>query len=308
MRILHVQDIHLKGINPIHRIGDYCNDILTKVDEVGLIAKHCNVDIITDGGDVFNSPVVAYRLIDDFVDIIEQYNIPYYILEGNHTEEGNHPDNGYSVTKHIFKRSKLIRPLNILKRGDTLIQGFHYYHGIEKDLLEKGLKAPKTAAKVKIAIIHAFITLKPFLSHVLHAVAKDINTDFDYILVGHNHIPWRIKEINGIKWINIGCLGRRTITETEIKPSVLFIDTNTEEMEIIPLESAKASSEVFNLQEVAKLKQFNSNLADFINSLKDTQFQALDLKGIIGEIAKKNNVDRKIVENVITRIGRFENE
>lgn len=309
-KFVYLQDVHLKGINPSSRNGDYCSDILTKLEEVLELSSQLEVDFIIDGGDFFDSSLISNTIIDDVLDKIENKKIKWYMLYGNHCLIGHSVNNskGSSLT-HVFRRSKYVEHLTNISTDidSSFIQGFEYYHNIEEDIKDKGLYCPSQNSKTKIAITHAFITLKPFRPDVLHVVAKDIKTDFDIVLCAHYHEPWGIKEINGTKFINIGCFGRTSINEANVKPSILLVNTEPKlTVQILNLKSAKPKEEVFNLDRIEKAKEFNEDIENFINSLKDTKISGLDLRGIIENIAKEKNIDRNIVDEVIERIGTYE--
>ena len=139
----------------------------------------------------------------------------------------------------------------------------------------------------------------------MHIYYKDIKSNFDYILVAHNHHPFNFK-IEDTKIIDIGCIGRRKIDEVEIMPKVALIDTETRQIDLIPLKSAKKGSEVFNLEKVALNKQFEGEINNFIKSLDSTKFQSLDLRGLVEMLSKENNIEKEVKDCVIQRIGENE--
>ena len=311
MKFIYLSDTHIKGKNPNNRIGDYYQDVMAKIKEVVALSKKLKCDYVIHGGDLFNSPNVSNVIIDEFIDLIESAKIPWYIVWGNHDLIGHNVELSNSSTlAHIFRRSKLIQHLDDIniKNFSTYIQGFDYYHNIEGDIKEKGLNCKFPEAKYKIAITHAFFTLKPFLPHVLHIQLKDIKTDFDVVLCAHYHKDWDIKEIDGTKFVNLGAIGRQGIDEVKREPKVLLVDTETKELTIIPLKSAKKGEKVFDIEKIAKVKEFEGNIDNFIKSIESTKFQGLDLRGLIESIGKEKKEDRAVIDELIQRIGRFEDK
>lgn len=307
MKLLYLQDSHIKGINPINRKGDYYQDVMTKIKEVIALSQELKVDKVIHGGDLFDSANVSNVMIDEFIDLVESVGIEWQILPGNHDEIGHNWElsKGSSLA-HIFRRSVIINELTLLpdvKKFDSVLQGFEYYHNIEQDIKEKGLVCKTKGKGFKIAVLHALVTPKPFLPQVMHIPIKDIKTDFNVVLVAHNHYGWGIKGYNGVKFINIGCIGRTGIDEVKITPTVAYIDTETQEIRLIPLKTAKKSSEVFDIEKVEIAKKFEQNIDNFIKSLDSTKFQSLDLRGLIEYLAKENNTDKDVKEEVIKRIG-----
>lgn len=308
-KFLYLSDSHIRGVNSCNRKGSYYSDIMEKYDEILSIAKARKCDFIIDGGDTFDSHTVANTMVDDFVDKIENNKIPYYVVWGNHTERNDSLELSKGTTlDHIFRRSKLINSLDTIEDDYSIIQGFHYFHRIAENLKENGLSCKKNTKKTRIAIVHAMITLKPILEVISHVLAKDLEPDFDYVFVAHNHSPWGIKEIEGNTFINVGCLGRRKIDEADIKPSIVFMDTKIKELEIIPLKSAKAKEKCFDLTKVEIKKEFEADLTNFIESLKGTKIETIDLKDVTEYIAKEKGIEREVIDCVIEKIGRFKSE
>ena len=306
-KILYIQDSHIKGKNPENRLGNYYQDVMTKIKEVIKIAKKNKVKYIIHGGDLYESELVSNVMVDEFIDLVEKAEIQWLILPGNHDEIGHSWElSKASSLAHIFRRSKYIEQLTNMGYTDAItsaeIEGFKYYHNIEQSLKEKGLISNFPTAKYKISIVHAMITLKPLPFECMHVVAKDIKTDFDVVLVAHNHHGWGIKEINGTKFVNIGCIGRRKIDEKDIKPSCLLIDTDTKELKIIELKSAKPAEEVFDLAKVTEQKEFEEDINNFIESLTNIKLEGLDIRGIVEMIGKEKKIEREVIDEVIRRL------
>ena len=316
MKILFLTDSHIKGINPIYRKGSFLGDMTTKISEVIKLSKELGCEKVLHGGDLFDSPLVSLKLCDTFVDMIEHAGIPWGIVRGNHDEIGHNPNlSGESILDHIFRRSKLIYNLGGRSNGKIYIEGFDYYHGIEKDLKEKGLisSIPYVGDK-QIAVVHAFITSKPFNPKVMHVVANEIQTDFQLVLVSHYHAEFGILKVNnpvtGMKttFVSIGSLARLTVADSDISrmPNVLFIDTDISLIKVIPLQSAKPASEVFDLTNLEKKQQFETRIDNFVNSLESVKVQGLNLRSVIEEIGIRLMEDREVIDEVIKRIGEQE--
>lgn len=302
MKALYFQDPHISGKNSENRIGDYYSDIMTKIKEILSLSKEHKCDYILCGADIFESPIVSLTICDEFIDLVEKNGIPFYVIAGNH-DMFNHSWelSKASTLAHIFRRSKLIKHLDILEGDNYLIQGFDYSHDIEA-LIRKGqLKLKKPTKKMTIACVHAFITKEPFLPQVSHIPVQEIETDFTMIMVAHNHKPFK-KIIDEVTFLNIGCIGRLNIDEADITPSIVIIDTDKRDYKIILLKTAKPKEEIFDIKKVEQLKGFEQDIENFIQSLNTTKFTDLDLMGSIKFIAKEKNIDNEIVEEIVRRL------
>jgi len=312
MKIIYIQDSHIKGINPLHRKGSYYKDLMEKMEAVIKIAKKCRVDRIIHGGDLYDSENVSNVLVDEFIDMVEEAKIKWDIVPGNHDEVGNDWKLSKSSTlAHIFRRSKMINELKEIKDKTVFIKGYSYYHGIENDIKEKGLMCPKTD-KLKIAVLHAMVTLKPLPYTAMHIIAKDIKTNYDIVLVAHNHKGWGEYHLvqppyKTTNFINIGALGRKKSDEMDIEPSVLFIDTEKLPVRIIKL-PFKPKEEVFNLEKIAEAKKNTKDIKDFINSIKDVKWEGLNIRSLVTDICKEKNIPKHIEKRMTDSISKYEGE
>lgn len=307
MKLLYLQDFHLLFKVPTNRRDNYYLSMLLKLDEILSIAKQNNVVSILDGGDFFESPIVANTIVDDVLDRIESYKIEWHFLFGNHCMNSHHIENSKATSlAHMLRRSRYISYLNTMEDDNFFLQGYEYKHDIESELKENGLFHDKKN-KMTIAIVHALITPKLLPFSAMHLCYKQLKTNYNYILVAHNHHSFKFKLNDTTIW-DIGCTGRRKIDEKDITPSVLLIDTETKELKTIPLSSAKKGEEVFDLEKVAKAKEFEGNIDNFISSLSNVKLQSLDIRGKIESIAKETKVDKEIVDEIIKRIGEQEDE
>lgn len=307
-KFLYFQDSHVKGKNSINRLGNYFEDWLIKFEELLNIAKENDVEAILDGGDLFHNPIVSYGVVDPIADLVEKYKIPIYSLFGNHSALYHNVENSQNTSLgHLFKRSKYFKYLRCIKRKDFNIVGIDYFHGIEEHLKKGGLYFAGDEDKWKIAIIHAFITPKPFLPQVSHLVCDDFQTDANLVLVGHYHNEWEKtvpsnEFLNETKFLDIGCFGRNSISEAKIKPKCVLLDTEKRSYEIIELKTAKKGEEIFDLAKVEEYKTFDKSIQDFVKSLESSEFQKSNIRDTILEIARKQNVNKEITSLILNKM------
>ena len=304
MRYIVCQDLHILGRSSINRIDNYFESIMAKFGEILSIAKKNKVKAILDGGDLFENHTVANTIIDEVLDLIEDSKIQWKMLFGNHCQIGHNVENSKSTSlQHMFNRSDYVEHLTLIPDVDKfkyIIEGKDYYHGIEQDLKENGLYSQSKNAEFKVALVHALIVEKPLPTEMCITI-DEVKTDFDVVFVAHNHKQFDITK-NKTRFINLGCIGRRKTDESDIKPRVAILDTDTKEIEIIYLKNVKKGSEVFDLEEVAKNKEYENEVNNFVTSLKEEKFEELDLLGIIEKLAKESKLDNEIKEEIIRRI------
>jgi DNA repair exonuclease SbcCD nuclease subunit len=296
----------MQGINSRNRHGDYFADCLSKLREIVLIAKQNNCEAIFDCGDLFETKNPAYNVIDSVADIIEDGGVPIYSLFGNHAMSYGHIENsGSTGLKHLQNRSKLFRYLDRLtddfKTYD--IRGFDYYFGIEEELKKGIYWQERNDDKIfKIAIIHAMITPSKFFEKAFYVLPEQIKTNANLIICGHYHTPF-YKKVGNTEFVNIGCCGRLNINEAKIEPSVLLLDTEKRNWEIIKLKSAKPANQIFDLEHYNTLKKEEKSIEDFINSLKSVNFQGMKLGEQIVKVGKENKVNQNVVDYLLEKIN-----
>lgn len=305
-KYLYFQDGHAGGKNPISYKGDFFADWLIQFDDLLSVAKKNKVDGIIDGGDILHSPEPSYRVLDEIADRVEKTGIPIHSLFGNHASLYHSVEHSqYTGLAHLQKRSNLFQYFHTLEDKGFQIQGVEYYHNIEEELQKNGIIISDKKDIWKVAVVHAFICPKPFRPDVMHVVCDNIISDCQLVLVAHYHAVWE-KKVGKTQYVDIGCFGRRSISEHEIEPSCILLDTEKRSYTVIPLKSAKPGHEVFDLSKKEQIKEFEGQIDAFISDLKDISVQSLDLKGIIEHLGKENKIDRDIIDVLINKVQELE--
>jgi len=318
MKIGYFTDIHIRGKSPVNRIDNYTDSIFEKFTEAIEIFDKEKVNIIICGGDLFDSPVVSLTLVDEAIKRFMLLNCPILINPGNHDIfQGNWENSKASSLAHLFNL-----PLEGVcittaewketkKDQEIQIIGYPYYHGIENDIRKEGLYHEiKNKNTVTIAVPHILITEKSLPYQAFHVPYKELKTNYDFVLVSHNHFEFGIKEVGKTKIVSIGALCRLSAHPKDYtrQPKVAIIDTETKEVKTINLQTAKPINEIFNLEALEERKKSEAGLSQFIERLKSTKIQSLNLHEIITEIGQTKNVDKIVLDEIKKRIGEFEDE
>ena len=309
-----ITDSQIRGVTPINRKGDYLGDLVIKFQEFIDVGLKMNADAFVHGGDFFDSPLVSLSIADTFIDMMEKTGKDWYIVRGNHDEIGHNPNlSGESMLDHIFRRSKCIREMGAraLRDETAFVQGFDYYHGIENDIREKGLMCCMPHLNCpKIAVVHGMIT--PFSLHpkIMQVKTSEIKTDFNLVLCGHFHQEFGFHKEGKVTYVGIGAFARMSIAEWDVKrvPNMLIVNTHLPMMKVVPLKTAKPWESLFDLAAIQEQDKFENRIDDFIHSLESTKVQGLSLRGVIEDIAKRDGVDRKVIDEVVRRISELESE
>ena len=312
MRFIYFQDFHIQGKNSCNRLGNYFEDCLAKFDEIISIAQENDCDFIIDGGDLFESNKPSYSVLDAIADRIEKVKIDLYSLFGNHALSYGHIENKEGTgLAHLQKRSNYFKYLdrkkylgNQFKKYD--VRTIEYSFQIEEELKQKEIIFEDKDAW-NILIIHALVTPDKFFDNASYIEVKDLKTNANLVLLAHYHHPFK-KEINDTTLLNIGCVGRANINEAKIEPSVLILDTEKRSYEIIKLKSSKRANEIFDLTKYEELKANKKDIKEFLNSLRDINFQSMDLSQQIVKIGKEQKVDEKITNYILEIVEKIKDD
>ena len=305
MKILILNDSHDRGRNSIHRLGNMHSDFLLKLDETIEISKDC--DFVVHLGDIWDSPIVSNTIIDEWLDRIELSKKKWYILPGNHDMIGaSWQTSKNTALAHAFRRSNNIEFLSEIDfpKEKLFIKGYPYYFGCENDIANEGLKHDKKGYYT-IACTHAFISIKPFLTNVIHVQAKDIKTNYNTVFCSHFHTVFD-KLFNKTRYFNLGAWGRLSITEVKHTPQIGIFDSSTKEIEIIKLKSAKKGEDIFDLTKLDEIKENDETLDEFLKSLESTVFQGENIKEKIISIGKELNSDKESIDLLLEKIDKLE--
>src|SRR5699024_10672178 len=85
-------DTHIRGTTPKNRKDNLPEALIKKYNEIGEIVKEYDIDFILHGGDLFDRADVSISVISNFSSIINKYEVPIYIVSGNHDTYGHNPN------------------------------------------------------------------------------------------------------------------------------------------------------------------------------------------------------------------------
>jgi len=309
-KILYITDMHLKGVNPRNRTDNYCEAIKAKIVESLDIAKKEKVKLIICGADVYDGYLVSNVLSDWFIDLIEKYKINILIAPGNHDEAFNNwsLSNATSLA-HMFRRSKYIKQLGEYEDENIYIKGQEYYVGIEDDL-NKEFPQHDKKDKLTIYVPHAMIVdVKVWFTTSVYY--ENIKTNYDIVLVSHNHKYWGIKKEQDPVFIAPGAIARCKADEYDINriPSIAIITIKKNKLydiDIIPLKSAKKVEDIFDLKALSIQKENKKKMEMFTAGLKNIKIQTMKVIDVVMGVCESSKTEEPVVKNLRERIGLCE--
>lgn len=316
MRFLFFTDSHIRGTNPVNRKDDFYQTLKNKFEEIRQLCIEFDVDFVLHGGDWFDRPDVSPSVVRDFAVIIRNFQKTIYTVAGNHDLFGQNPETVGRTMVGLLEGAGLVKLLNpgkvvLLEKDSFRVQltGSHYRYDIDGDRYKDFYIVKKDkSSDYAINIIHGMLLNKPFIEGVQYTLIKDIvGTEADITLSGHYHSGYGIIKMGEKYFINPGSLVRISNTMSEIKrmPRVIIINIgNNLSVEEVKLKTALPGEEVLDRSKIEKSLFRDKKLQYFSQELENScEYRRIDLKSIINEIAKNNNVETSVKEEAIRRIA-----
>lgn len=302
MKILHITDSHGTVKSPASRLDAYYISFLEKFYELGYIIRQQGIDMIIHTGDLFHTSRVSDKFTGQLAEIIKSYNIPMYVVPGNHDIDGYNLDTidqtklGLLYKTGVVKELDRDNPIEITFNGAKIsIAGQEYYANIDEGNKED-FEMQTSLGDLNILCIHGYVVTEQQPAEVKCTYAKDILTDADIILSGHFHRSV-VYECDDFAIYNPGSMMRVEQTEynkTHIPQyGILEIDGDAQsgleyEYTFHKFRVAKPVSAVFdyNAKYISKansitLEGFKNSIANTMTSVHQNSFS---VQNIIAQI------------------------
>ncbi|EFI42287.1 metallophosphoesterase [Peptoniphilus sp. oral taxon 386] len=318
MKFLYFTDTHLRATNPINRIDNFFETLKTKLNEVVNISIEENVDYILHGGDLFDRPDTSISVVSDFSKIFQKFNVPIYIVSGNHDIFGHNPKTLNRTMLGLLCNLGILNLVNdkkIILKKDISVQltAYPYTFGMDDDINKSNYlvleKNPE--ADYMIHMTHGFLIDRPFIKNIPHTLISEISSTFADITLGaHYHYGFKTTEINGKYFVNPGSIVRISNSQEEIKrkPKVVIIELNDKiSIKDIYLKNALDGNLVLDRSEMERHKFKQNQIYEFKEIIdSSTELNNLDIYEILIKIATNEFIDDNIKKEAIKRIQNIQ--
>lgn len=317
MRLLYLTDTHIRGTTPKNRKDNIQETLERKLNEVGQIVKNYSIDYILHGGDLFDRPDVSISIVSNFASILNSYNVPIYIISGNHDVYGHNPN---TINRTILGLLDALNVVRIIKEKEIIylskervkvqLTGQPYTYNIDNEGNKDGYIVKDISPDVDFSIhmVHGMLLNKPFIKGVPYTLIDDIkDTKADITLSGHYHSGFGIIEVNNKYFVNPGSLVRITnsLREIERQPKVVIIELKDSiNIKLIPLKTALKGEEVLDRKEIESHIFKSERLFDFKQSIDAAiNFDKLEINEILMEVSNAENVSDVVKREALKRIS-----
>jgi DNA repair exonuclease SbcCD nuclease subunit len=284
MKILGMTDTHIMSRNPRARTDHLPTAIFRKLDEVIEIVTERGVGVVIIAGDVFDYPYQSYKTLLKahfrFVHMESLMQPPAYILAvfGQHDlyfqrlEEATQKTALGALSTLGSVKILGTNPLRYSHLENFKKQNIHFYG------LSYGQPIPKIKNSMATNVLVAHKMIAPRKPWGTAKEGKDYESPeklydknwFDFVLCGdwHGQFLWRSKADTHI--VNPGALARKTGGKEDYDrhPTVVLWTTETNDIEEIPLETAKPSEEVLTREHIDSAVKHTKKMREFTARIK----------------------------------------
>ena len=281
-RVAVVGDVHLTDRSPRSRKDNY---FLTTMSEISKIVEFN--DIILFLGDIFDTPILAGRSLYSFINFLK-YHIKagkkFYTIIGNHDIYSYNLDSLPKTSLGLLFAVSLIKNLKRIMVHDVIIDGMPFYASL------KNVSLPKIRYnKESLLLGHYFYDFNLDEEYSLtDTMIKYM--DYSYLLLGHDHKPYKEIQIGNTKLLRGGSTARNSTDyfNLERKPCYyqFVIDKKgIQEINYIEIPNSLPPEQIF-IDEAFK---------------KDNDYGSVtDVETILKQFTKKTNVAKYTINNALT--------
>ena len=323
IRLLYFTDPHIRGSNPRARIDDFPAAMKSKLREVWKLADEHQCQVVICGGDLFDRPDPAYVVAGEFAAVLAECPVSLYTVPGNHEIYGYNLDTVSRTALGLLAQIEVVRLLNrtepvVLEDDDFAVyitgQGYHGDMDRSQADYQTGLEIDWMGA-YKVHVVHGMLVEKPLPYDAPHTVIKDLKSDADVILAGHEHVGFGYQKCkSGTTCVNPGALGRVRADMAEmyrpIQVALLeFSGDGEARVEMLPLSCARPGTEVLSREYLTQQAEREKRTAHFLSLLaSEGEARFLDIREIVDDISRRENLPESVVQDALERLSRAREE
>lgn len=345
MRFLYFGDLHERATSPENRKDDFRQTVDDKISEIQKLGIKHKVKAFLQPGDFLDEPKHDSAFLSEVVnrwgfsdvqedilgiatgkvdikDVSEKIkkHIPIIGAIGNHELFGNalksYPKTSLAFLEKIgFMHFPTKEKPFIFKdeSGFTVaITASHYdTHMDHPDHIDKYI-VEKKLGDYHIHMVHGYLTNKDMGDIFPHTTVDDIakKTQADLTITGHDHIGFKLVEVDGKQFVNPGAVVRLTndIKEIGRRPKVLIIDVSKDKgitVKTTYLKSAPKGEDVIDRSKITFKKDMSSKM-EKIRSLvnKSNIGSGLNITDIIQAISESEKIDDELKDKAIEAVTK----
>lgn len=293
MKYCIIGDFHLTNHIPVCRLDNYPEAQKKKLEWIFNYCVDNMIERIISVGDFLDKAQFPLHFISETVDLFKPLktyiaNIPFYSVIGNHDSSFHSVLSNNSVFG-VLKKAGFIKtepPID----SNCVFHFVHYQEPIPEPIKDK----------FNVLIIHTGISEKPlhFDTKERWHTAKDFLKDYGFQLVfsGHNHKRFKESYRTGSRRLyNCGSVCRSSVDQFDHEPYIYIFDSDTREVEEIPVPITDASL-VINKEAHDNKKEIDMKIASFVEGFGNQENISLDFLSNLWHSPSVVGADEKVKE------------
>jgi exonuclease SbcD len=325
IKFISFTDVHISDVNPQSRVGCYRDDILNKLEMIGLLGKKVGVDFFVCAGDMYNlkAPMRNSHLMNTkLIELFKSYPAPIYMIEGNHDLTNDSYENFDKQPISVLYSSGAVKRLTgenftfTAKGDDEFTLGLRGFPFTEQPNLEE-YPIAKESLDISVCALHLYATPEGgnLYKNKLYSYNEIAQLKDDIFVLGHYHVDQDVKNIEGQHFINVGAVSRGSLSHDNITriPKVCLVSCKKEDgsvsinTQVVRLK-VKPAAEVFIIEEKEKEEKKMQEAEAFVSHLKEAVTEEDSVDSTEGFMAKLKEEKINIDKEVLAKVEYFINE
>lgn len=305
-KFLFYTDTHLTGKQISSRSDDYAESVLRKMRQCYDHAKEIGCDFLVCGGDVFNTHrIFSYDVIMKARDIIMSSGLDSWFIAGNHDVYGlsinYYGQSALAFLENICDgRFKMIR--QPVEAGCVVLHPCHTWN--DPDYC---LRNGPDDGRFNVLVMHHLLdrcdASNPYTELDTRKYGE---TAYRLVLSGDLHSGYATHSFGHTTYCNPGALARTSVANISRLPKAAVCTVDGGELSIEDYFPVCAPGEkvfkenLFDGVENLEMdkEQLSSGVSEMEESFKELKSRSSDLFTLIGEFAKKSDVEDSVVEYI----------
>jgi len=261
---LVVGDPHLASKNPRSRKDQYSITVLDKLRQIGQIVKETeDMRFVLLLGDLFHLKDQPHYYTSVVAQILRKMGVPVYTIIGNHDIYWDRIDSIGKTPVSILMASGVLKWLDVIKIGNLFIRGYDYQRIVTLN--------PESHSGTTMAVAHAFYRFEHSVDGTIDEQSIE-DAGYDYLLLGHDHMPYSPLQRGKTSILRPGSLTRGTIHDynmtRDVQVYVMHVDDTGPLMYRPHILNVQPASDIFKEASLSG-RDVRKSVSEFVKKMQE---------------------------------------
>lgn len=316
IKFITFTDVHISDTNPSSRIGNYREDILNKLRQIGKVGKKLGVDFYILAGDLyhFKAPTRnSHALNRMLIEVFQEFGAPIYATEGNHDLRRDNYDNFGEQPLSILYTAGVLHQIRdeiiTVKDSRVRLSSIPFTEEPDFNVIPR---ITESFDGLQVCVLHVYATKKggELFGHKLYSYDEIASLGDDIFVLGHYHVDQGIERIStGSReqtFINVGAISRGSLSDDEItrEPKICYVSANLQKSKPPVIKAqpiklrVKPADEVFNIDKKNAEKHEIEAAEQFVGTLQQEIKNMGNSVETLDEEIENSNIERSVIDKV----------